>query len=118
MPRITSPKGLAINNRGFITLSFLRLLIAFGYWKRGRGSEPGIRSLSKPEPKSMPPLECGPAFYLLRAITALENAITFRINVTSLGKDCCPIVNSFEKKFILKKDLIARLGLSINPRVP
>ena len=47
----------------------------------------------------MPPLVCGPAFYLLRAITALENAITFRINVTSLGKDCCPIVNSFEKNY-------------------
>jgi hypothetical protein len=76
MPRITSPKGIAINNRGFITLSFLRLLIAFGYWKREGGQNRGIRSLSKPEPKSMPPLECGPAFYLLRAITALENAIT------------------------------------------
>jgi hypothetical protein len=52
----------------------------------------------------MPPLSvCGPAFYLLRAITAFENAITFRINVTSLGKDCCLIVNSFEKNYREKK---------------
>ena len=53
MPRITNPKGIAINNRGFI--------------------------------------------YLLRAITA------FRVNVTTLGKDCCPIVNSFEKNYRDKK---------------
>jgi len=51
---------------------------------------------------------CGPAFYLLRAITALENAITkirlpLGINVTSLGKDCCLIVDSFEKNYREKK---------------
>ena len=51
----------------------------------------------------MPPLECGPAVYLLRAITALENAITFRLNVTTPGKDCCLIVNSFEKNYREKK---------------
>jgi hypothetical protein len=45
----------------------------------------------------MPPLECGPAVYLLRAITA------FRINVTTLGKDYCLIVNSFEKNYRDKK---------------
>ena len=32
MPRITNPNGIAIINRGFITL--FRLLIAFEYWKR------------------------------------------------------------------------------------
>jgi hypothetical protein len=51
----------------------------------------------------MPPLECGPAFYLLRAITALENAITFTLNVTTLGKDYCLIVNSFEKNYRERK---------------
>jgi hypothetical protein len=51
----------------------------------------------------MPPLGYGPAFYLLRAITALENTLTFRLNVTTLGKDCCLIVNSFEKNYRDKK---------------
>ena len=41
MPRITNPKGMAIINRGFITLSFFRLLIAFGYWKREGGQNRG-----------------------------------------------------------------------------
>ena len=45
----------------------------------------------------MPPLECGPAVYLLRAITA------FRLNVTTPGRDCCLIVNSFEKNYRDKK---------------
>ena len=50
----------------------------------------------------MPPLSaCGPVFYLLRAITALENAIT--INLTTLGKNCCLIVNSFEKNYREKR---------------
>jgi hypothetical protein len=39
IPRITNPKGIATNIRGFITLSFLRLLIAFGYWKREGGQK-------------------------------------------------------------------------------
>ena len=51
----------------------------------------------------MPPLSVWPGLYLLRAITALENAITFGINVTTLGKDCCLIVNSFEKNYRDKK---------------
>ena len=51
---------------------------------------------------------CSPAFYLLRAITALENAITqiylpTDINVTTLRKDCCLIVDSFEKNYSEKK---------------
>src|SRR4029077_6655687 len=96
MPTITNPKGIAIINRGFITLSFFRLLIACGYWKR-EGVRTGDTFAVKPEPKSMPPLECGPAVYLLRAITA------FRLNVTTPGKDCCLIVNSFEKNYRDKK---------------
>jgi len=48
-----------------------------------------------------------PVFYLLRAITALENEkLAFRDNVTSPGKDCCPIVDSFEKNFSRKKDVL------------
>jgi len=39
MPKITSPMGIAINNRGFIRLSLTQALAAFGYWKR-RGSGP------------------------------------------------------------------------------
>jgi hypothetical protein len=35
----------------------------------------------------------------LRAITALQNAITFRLNVTTLRKDYCLIVNGFEKNY-------------------
>jgi hypothetical protein len=45
----------------------------------------------------MPPLECGPAVYLLRAITA------FRLNVTTPGRNYCLIVNSFEKNYCDKK---------------
>jgi hypothetical protein len=37
MPKITNPKGMPRINIGFITLSFFRLLIAFGYWKREGG---------------------------------------------------------------------------------
>jgi hypothetical protein len=75
-------------------------LIAFGYWKRDGGQNQGyVRCQTGAEVHATVEWVGGPAFYLLRAITALKNAITFRINVTSLGKNCCPIVNSFEKNY-------------------
>src|SRR5215472_4177215 len=58
MPKITNPKGIAINTRGFIRLSFLRLLIASGYWKRE--GQNGDTFAVKPELKSMPPLSPWP----------------------------------------------------------
>ena len=62
----------------------------------------------------MPPLVTGGgAFYLLRAITAFENAITkirhpSGINVIRLGRDYCLIVNRIEKNHREQKDLIGR----------
>jgi hypothetical protein len=59
MPKITNPKGIATNIRGCINSLLLRLLIAFGYWKRE-----GIRTRDtfavEPEPKPMPPLSVWP----------------------------------------------------------
>jgi hypothetical protein len=104
MPRITNPKGIAINNRGFIALSFLRLLIAFRYWKR-EGVRTGDTFAVKPEPKSMPPLSVWPGHLPLARHYSFRkcNNIDSSINVTSLGKDCCLIVDSFEKNYRDKK---------------
>ena len=67
MPRNINTKGMAITNRGFITLSLYRLLIPVDFG-RGRGVKTGKPFGMKPEPKSMPMLNsCGPVFYLLRA---------------------------------------------------
>jgi len=75
MPRITNPTGIAINISGFIRLSFFRLLGACGYWKReGDQNREYVRCETGAEVHAT--FECGLAFYLLRAITALENAIT------------------------------------------
>ncbi len=55
MPTSTNAKGIATINMGFITLSLIRLLIAFGFWKRkGIGTENTIAV--KPAPNAMPPL--------------------------------------------------------------
>jgi hypothetical protein len=97
-------------NRGFIN-SPLRLLIAFGYWKR-EGNREYVRCQTGAVHANV---ECGLSSYLLRAITALENAITetrdaLVINVTTLRRDCCPIVDSFEKNYRLKRPDRVREG--------
>jgi hypothetical protein len=75
MPRITNPKGIAMINRGFINSLLFRLLIACGYWKR-EGGRTG-NTLAEKTGAEVHATVCvsGPAFYLLRAITALEDAI-------------------------------------------
>ena len=76
MPRITNVTGIAINNRGFMRLSFFRLLIAFGYWKREGGqNREYVRRQTGAEVHSHRWV-CGPVFYLLRAITTLGNTMT------------------------------------------
>ena len=103
MPRITNPKGIAMINRGFINSLLFQALDSLWILEEGGGSEPGIRSLSNRSRSPCHRCVCGPVFYLLRAITALENAITFRLNVTTPGRDCCLIVDSFEKNYREKK---------------
>src|SRR4029077_12208292 len=94
MPRMTSPSGMAIINRGFITLSFFRLLIAFGYWKREGGQKRDTFAV-KPEPKSMPPLSVWPGLlplarhYSSRKCNNLNYVFLLTIILTSLGRDCC-----------------------------
>jgi len=75
MPRITNPTGIAINIRGFIRLSFFRLLDSLWILEEGGGqNREYVRCETGAEVHAT--FECGLAFYLLRAITALENAIT------------------------------------------
>ena len=55
MPTITNTKGMATINIGCITFSLMRLLIAFGIWKReGVGTENTVAG--KPAPNAMLPL--------------------------------------------------------------
>jgi ribosome-associated toxin RatA of RatAB toxin-antitoxin module len=69
MPKITNPKGMAMINRGFINSPFKAL---DSLWILEEGGESRTESTFavKPEPKSSHRLPFGPAFYLLRAITA------------------------------------------------
>jgi hypothetical protein len=53
----------------------------------------------------MPPLSAWPG--LLPLARHYSSRKCNKINVTTLGKDCCSIVNSFEKNYREKKDLIA-----------
>jgi len=71
MPTITNTMGMATINIGCITLSLIRLLIAFGFWK-GEDPGPKMHVGVKPTPNLMPPLRCGPTFYLLHAIRTKE----------------------------------------------
>src|SRR5437773_7118612 len=71
MPTITNTMGMATINIGCITLSLIRLLIAFGFWK-GEDPGPKMHVAVKPTPNLMPPLRCGPTFYLLHAIRTKE----------------------------------------------
>src|SRR2546422_7140724 len=105
MPTITNPKGMAINNRGFIRLSFFRLSIALDIG-RGRGlnreysrCRTGTELHTTVGYVDGPSTSCAPLQLSKNAITCLP----FRINVTSLGKDCCLIVDSFEKNYREKK---------------
>jgi hypothetical protein len=56
----------------------------------------------------MPPLSVWPGLlplarhYSSRKYNAID-CLSFRINVTPLGKDCCLIVNSFENNYRAKK---------------
>jgi hypothetical protein len=82
-------------------------LIAFGYWKR-EGVRTGNTFTVEPEPKFIPLLNvarsstsCAPL-----QLSKMKNSSAFRDNVTSPGKDCCPIVDSFEKNFSRKKDVL------------
>ena len=108
MPTITKTKGMATINIGCIILSLIEALDSLWILEEGGGRNRNTVAV-KPAPNSMPLLRMCPVFYLLRAITALENAINssaFRDSVTSPGKDCCPIVDSFEKNFSRKKDVL------------
>jgi hypothetical protein len=66
MPRITSPKGMAIINRGCITLLF-QALDSLWILEEGGGQNRGSVAVGS-EPKSMPRVKLRLAFYLLRAI--------------------------------------------------
>jgi len=103
MPRITNPNGTAINIRVFITLSFFRLLIAFGYWKREEGSKTGyVRCQTGAEVHAT--VECvARPFTSCAPLQLSKMQITFGINLTTPGEDCCLIVNSFEKNYRDKK---------------
>src|SRR4030095_4130551 len=74
------------------------------YWKR-EGVRTGDTFAVKPEPKSMPPLSVWPGHLPLARHYSFRkcNNIDSSINVTSLGKDCCLIVDSFEKNYRDKK---------------
>jgi hypothetical protein len=73
MPRNTNPKGIAIINRGFMSFSFFRPLDSLWILEEG-GVRTGNTFAVEPEPKSIPLLDVARSvFYLLRAITALEN---------------------------------------------
>jgi hypothetical protein len=80
-------------------------LIAFGYWKR-RGVRTGNTFAVKPEPKSMPPLRVWPGLLpLARHYSSRKFNIAFLlgINIISLGRDYCLIVDSFKKNYRDKK---------------
>jgi hypothetical protein len=71
MPTITNTMGMATINIGCITLSLIRLLIAFGFWKRGgSGTENARRRETGAELHAT--VVFGPTFYLLRAIRTKE----------------------------------------------
>jgi hypothetical protein len=59
MPTITNTKGIAIINRGFMTLSFLKALDSLWILEEG-GVRTGDTFAAKPEPKLMPPLRLWP----------------------------------------------------------
>jgi len=75
--------------------------------EEGGGQEPGIRFRCETgaevhatvEFVDGPSTSCAPLQLSKNAITCLP----FRINVTSFGKDCCLIVDSFEKNYREKR---------------
>jgi hypothetical protein len=80
---------MATINMGFITFSLIRLLIAFGFYKRqGSGSENTVAV--KPAPNSVPPLPlCGPAFYLLLCASEMneESKMTLYRSESALARE-------------------------------
>jgi len=75
MPSITNPKGIAMINRGFINSLLFKALDSLWILEEGGGqNREYVRCETGAEVHAT--VECGLAFYLLRAITALENAIT------------------------------------------
>jgi len=109
MPKTTNPKGIAIINRGFITLSFFRLLIAFGYWKREAGQnreyvlcQTGAEVHATVECVARSSTSCAP---LQLSKMLIDLAFLLGINVARPERDCCKIVDSFEKELSRKKDV-------------
>ena len=91
-------------NRGFITLSFLQALDSLWILEEGGGSKPGKHSLSTGA-EIHATVELWPGLLPLARHYSFRkcNNIDSSINVTSLGKDCCLIVDSFEKNYRDKK---------------
>src|SRR5574341_1650315 len=71
MPRITSPKGMAMINSGCISLLF-QALDSLWILEEGGGQNRGSVAVES-EPKSMPRVKLWLAFYLLRAIKRRTN---------------------------------------------
>jgi hypothetical protein len=75
MPKITNPKGMAMINRGFINSLLFKALDSLWILEEGGGNRENVRCQTGAELHATG--ECvARSSYLLRAITALENAIT------------------------------------------
>ena len=58
----------------------------------------------------MPPLSAWPGLLPLARHYSSRQCNNIDVNVTTLGKDCCLIVDSFEKKLSGKEDQTGRQG--------
>jgi len=108
MPKITNPKGIAMINRGFInSLLFKALDSLWILEEEGGQNREYVRCQTGAEVHATvacvarSSTSCAPL-----QLSKMKNSSAFRDNVTSPGKDCCPIVDSFEKNFSRKKDVL------------